>query len=266
MLMNPIQQILISLWFIVVSTYQPVSACIPAYNPDITNDSKVGIADYLLIARSFGLDKRDPRYNKIADVNCDQLINQIDLDFVTGTTKDEYQVKPELTGFINQPNTFTLYPQQTKELRIHSHLQSNNSAPFSTHITQTVKPEQGLKIMPLVNKKQMLTETFDKTFKQTITAIKPGKYVLTTTLSILQSNQKFEKRTHISVSKTIPEHISLLKIKLLVEQVADNDKQNPKVYAKLTITGSDESLIEKVMLQTTDQKQHWQLEKKHSGL
>jgi len=46
---------------------------------DLNNDGSIGIADFTLMAASFGLSQGDDGYNPLADINGDDTVNIFDL-------------------------------------------------------------------------------------------------------------------------------------------------------------------------------------------
>jgi hypothetical protein len=198
---------LIHIIFPLVAMVSPLivhAACTPAANPDLNHDGTVGLHDQTIVALSYGLPADNPRFNPIADTNCDGKVDTTDILFVRNAFGQTFPVAPEVGGIIKIWGDIDLRIDKKEMLNITLAFSTKDRSrtPFTLRVSQTIDPPTGLTLIPVDGVTFYDEDLNGRVYEdadQLISATQPGDYTVTTTVTAVGTGQEFSKQTKVKV-------------------------------------------------------------------
>lgn len=183
--------------------------CTPAANPDLNHDGTVGLQDQTIVAYSFGLPADNPRFNPIADTNCDGKVDVTDILFVRNAFGQTFPVPTNLkiSSDFDVPNKIRMGPQKTYGMysvyKLSAHTEDNNldvNASFHVEITHSIQPDNGLSFLSLPDENLSSEQgSIEHYIDYALKASQEGNYHITTIATVVETGDIHTFETQVQV-------------------------------------------------------------------
>jgi thermitase len=245
------------LMLMMLMAFSPISraACIPAPDPDLNNDGIVNNNDLVIVTRSNGLKAGHPRYNPMADTNCDGKINPTDIHYVNKALGQTFPIPPNInvTGRLDARDSISFRLGNNGGQEIMFALSSADRTPFSVRIAQSIQPSTGLVLSPVLNGTEVFDDDGDgyigDNIGQAVSASVPGEYTITTTATVIGTTKTFTHTAHVKVYG-VDEPFLSVSINIPGEfghKLPVNTTQNI-LPIQVNVGGNDKSLVSQVKI------------------
>lgn len=231
------------------------ATCIPAPDPDLNNDSIVNSADLLIVTRHNGVAKGNPRYNPLADTNCDGKVNPTDIHFVNKAFGQTFPIGPKTTvGVDIMPKEVEIIEGEARQIALGlSFTSSSNDILFTIKITQSITPTVSNALIPSLNG---TTFTFSKTsfkeFEQKIPVLPIGEYLINTTVTIAETGQSETKTTKVAVKSPSDPILDIGTPSMGVQALAVDSVKTLKPF--VAVAGKDMEEVTAIRIKSLDLK------------
>lgn len=235
--------------------------CLPALKPDLNNDGIVDYKEIWLVGRGYKQPTTDYRYEKMADIDCDNQIDDFDWNYVWSVYGKSYPIFPEVSSVIELLGDNTTYAGKEAKIMARIILKSDKMS-FNAKIKTTIKPnnrsilnenisnqtifaEKGKPLFSWSGREEFSKQAyFSNEFPISFIPNKSGKYQITTQIEILESGRIFQESKLFTVLPEVKTQIIAPLSYFQYNCFKDTIKSYLYVYSK--ITGENLVDIEKV--------------------